>query len=829
MGSGNKQLTDVLREFILTHGSNLFAIWATIISLTLGLRVVEFILITSGHILPDEVSGFLPLAIWWDLIYSSILTLLGWAVYAAFAPVHRMAGLDATYLFITLYLFIALGLLGYFVETLLPLGADFFAYSFSEILTTIETSITLRTVHFFLIALLPGIPLILLWGFQNISAYKTRISAISIWLGICLVLYLLAYPNADRYDHHLTYSLTVNKTALFFQEALRYGIERLQTDDTFTGEKYPLMRPDNDPDVLGRFFETGEHPPNIVIIKVEGLGGSFMPPHAPYGGFTPYLDSLASESLYWTHFLSTSGRSFNAHPSILGSLPYARSGFMDMGIHMPFHTSIVQILNENGYYTSHFSGFDTSFDKLDVFLDHQGIDDNLDKRRFPDQFDLLEEDESGFAWGYADHDLFRLAHQHLGEISPDTPRLDLYFTLNFHEPFIIPDQPYYQERIDQKLNELDLPERQRRTVENYPEVFAALLYTDDAIQQLMHQYRTRPDYDNTIFIITGDHRIGPIAHETLIDRFYVPFLIYSPKLNQSTEFESLGSHLQLPATLTAFLRENYDLATPDSVHWKKGPVDTSRSFGSELDLPLMRNKNQMMEYVHGRHLLSGNQVFQINRGMETESITNRDLVSKLTDLMRDYRSMNTYITNNNKLLRPTEEQKREREELEEEEIVIREHQLEDFGVDELFFYARDLAFEGDYEDSRIILRRLLRSSPNYHDARILYGRTLGWEGHYQQSLEVLREVLRRNPTYYDTYLAKGDIYFWQGKPEETLRIIDEGLTYHPEHPDFLFRKARAYNQSNQTGKALPLLEHLTQQHPDHEDAANLLESIRETE
>jgi len=60
---------------------------------------------------------------------------------------------------------------------------------------------------------------------------------------------------------------------------------------------------------------------------------------AEYGGFTPYLDSLTTKSLYWENFLSNTGRTFGVLPSLLGSLPFGKSGFMeleDFQINLPF-------------------------------------------------------------------------------------------------------------------------------------------------------------------------------------------------------------------------------------------------------------------------------------------------------------------------------------------------------------------------------------------------------------------------------------------------------------------------------------------------------------
>jgi hypothetical protein len=44
-----------------------------------------------------------------------------------------------------------------------------------------------------------------------------------------------------------------------------------------------------------------------------------------------------------------------------------------------------------------------------------------------------------------------------------------------------------------------------------------------------------------------------------------------------------------------------------------------------------------------------------------------------------------------------------------------------------FDRARRLAFSGAYEPARLLCRKVLAGSSNYHDVRVLYGRTFAWE------------------------------------------------------------------------------------------------------
>src|SRR5207244_551693 len=76
-------------------------------------------------------------------------------------------------------------------------------------------------------------------------------------------------------------------------------------------------------------------PLTVVFLGVEGLGRAFSGPNAYLGSFTPFLDELAGQSLYFENFLASQGRTFASLPSILGSLPFAEQGFNSFGSRMP--------------------------------------------------------------------------------------------------------------------------------------------------------------------------------------------------------------------------------------------------------------------------------------------------------------------------------------------------------------------------------------------------------------------------------------------------------------------------------------------------------------
>src|SRR6185295_17368323 len=97
----------------------------------------------------------------------------------------------------------------------------------------------------------------------------------------------------------------------YAQNAIAYLGNKPATFKYIDEKNYPFLHTvDSSVDVLSPFFTKSETPPNIVILLVEGLGRAFTNKGAYLGNFTPFIDSLSSQSLYWENFLSEGGRTF---------------------------------------------------------------------------------------------------------------------------------------------------------------------------------------------------------------------------------------------------------------------------------------------------------------------------------------------------------------------------------------------------------------------------------------------------------------------------------------------------------------------------------------
>jgi uncharacterized sulfatase len=177
-----------------------------------------------------------------------------------------------------------------------------------------------------------------------------------------------------------------------------------------------------------------------------------------------------------------------------------------------------------------------------------------------------------------------------------------------------------------------------------------ILYADDAVKDFITSYSKKPEFANTIFVFTGDHRLPEIPMASRLDRFHVPLIIYSPLINRPAYFKGMTSHFEVTPSLLAFLRAQIGIQLPEQNIWMGQVLDTSRVFQSKIAMPLMRNKNQLMEYVDGEYFLSDNQLFVISDGLNIDPIEDQSVRNKLSGQFEDYKNKNNYMVQTRKLL-----------------------------------------------------------------------------------------------------------------------------------------------------------------------------------
>lgn len=710
-------------------------------------------------------------------------------------------------------------LVKYNLTTLVNLGADVLGYSYNDMYTTVTASESFSILYF-----IPFIafPLILL-AINNIFLTHVTPKKAYIVLGIAIIAcgaLKLTVPNLSD----TTYK---NKLLFFVNDIFRFQTDKsaFTAADLFYKKEYPLVQPfDATPDVLGPFFEIKEEKPNIVMIIVEGLGAEFIGKNANRG-FTPYLDSLIPKSLYWENFVSNAGRTFGALPSILGSLPYGEKGFLELNP-LPSNISLVSILKANDYTTSFYCGDESSFDRKINFLEYNGIQNVVDINKFGPGYEMTKANAGGFSWGYPDGEIFK---KNLSDLnSKKLPRLDVIMTLTNHEPFDFPEKKEYLKKVDAIINSNKTLELSKSEVETYKDIYACLLYTDNSIKNFIEAYSKRPEYKNTIFVITGDHRLIPIAQKDKLCRFHVPLYIYSPLLKKPKSFKSISSHWDITPSLVSFLMNNYKMNKMEKTAWMSTGLDTVQKFRNIHTIPIMQNKGSINELILKNYLYSDGDLFKIKENFEISEVNDSEMLQTISDSLKSAKKLNAYLTQKNKIIpNSINIYTKAAFEFSKEELKTIKQLTEGLNYDQIFMRAREFAFNKERNKARLLCTYILNEFPNYADVRTLKGRTLAWDKQYPKAEVEFLEVIKRTPFYSDSYLALMDMYWWSDQNEKGILVGKRGLANKVDAPELAGKLAQAYFRTNNIPRAKKIIDSVINKHPKNPELLKIKKSFAE--
>ncbi len=551
----------------------------------------------------------------------------------------------------------AVALSSYFLFSRVPLGSDLFGYSLSDILTTARggyhfTELSVATLL---------LPLAVFWValriFNRHPVLEARAALLLLGIAVTLAVSgVRALPARGALRSEFAYNVAANKAALFIADAFAHLAPSLpvtrRVPDTaqqfhYLDPQYPFLRGEDSHDVLGGYFnfEPGAPPPNIVFLGVEGLGRAFSGPNAYLGSFTPFLDELAGKSLYFENFLASQGRTFASLPSILGSLPFAEQGFNSFGRGMPKSLTLLSILKRSGYRTRFFCGTRLDFDHQGDFLEQQGIDLMVGIGDYDASYYRLP----GSDWGYADQEILRKALLTERDDS-GRPYVDYVQTISTHPRYAVPGQEKYLRLFEDRMRELQFSEAEKANHRQYREIYSTILYTDAALRTYFEEAAKLPGYRNTIFIITGDHRLAEIPPSTRIDRYHVPLIIFSPRLSRPARIQSISSHLDIAPTLLAFLRHRYGLNAPDRVTWVGSGLDMEPSLRNVHRYPVKRAITSLDQYVSGMFFLDGDSLFAIERDLDLEPVRDDAALERLRAEFADYQARNALFQREHRLI-----------------------------------------------------------------------------------------------------------------------------------------------------------------------------------
>ena len=483
------------------------------------------------------------------------------------------------------------------------------------------------------------------------------------------------YKSSIKFNNQYEFYLANNKITHFLLSVKRSienqntlnlnevksAIKTFQKENTqfqYTSKKFPFLRTDSIKNVLGEYFIKSDKAPNIVMIVAEGLGGSIAGNHPASEHVLPYIDTLAMNGLYWQNFLSNCYRTFGVFPNVLGSLT---PGTIDRGFinfngeekiskRYPLHNSLIKELKRNNYFTSFFYGGWGEFDSYSNFLKEQKIDLFVDQSKFDSSKYLApwKRKPGGFYLGYDDFALFNQWFDYTKKHKINQPYLNIYLTLNMHEPYNMASKKYYNENfIKNRLKGLKLKTDYFTNKDKF--TLGSMFYFEDALRIFMNNYKKRPDYENTIFMIFGDH-YSLISHlNNPIGVYHVPMIIYSPLLKTNKVFKGVSTHLDIAPSILALLQGNFGIKISKAKPWIGKGLDTSTSFKCDHITPLSLYSGEHPTFIYKDYFLTQDGVYKLSDDLKATLVHDKKIIKKVNAMANKFKMIDKYVCEKDKI------------------------------------------------------------------------------------------------------------------------------------------------------------------------------------
>jgi len=328
------------------------------------------------------------------------------------------------------------------------------------------------------------------------------------------------------YAYYLSQKASIHSEDLFGDMPQEEIIQRVKKymdvpEQDFTSKKIPTLHIQN-PTIVR------EQPLNFVIIVLEGFGSDSI---GTLGGHdvTPNFDTLSKEGALFTNIHSIGTRTSRGMEAMVsGYLPTSKSSSimkLDLAQHKFF--TIASLLKDFSYQTSFIYGGEAHFDNMSAFFLGNGFDKIIDENDF-------EDPEYYGTWGVSDEDIFNKANKTYRQ-QQDKNFLSVILTISNHEPYDFPQ------------NKIQLHEQPANTPKN------ATKYTDYALGKFFEAAKKEKYYNNTVFLITGDHPMMIRANSLVpVNKYKIPGLIIAPGLTPA-RIDTLGSQIDLLPTALGLL------------------------------------------------------------------------------------------------------------------------------------------------------------------------------------------------------------------------------------------------------------------------------------
>lgn len=283
-----------------------------------------------------------------------------------------------------------------------------------------------------------------------------------------------------------------------------------------------------------------EPKPNVVIFILESFSKEYSGAFnkntniKDFVSYTPFFDSLATQSLIATNAFANGRQSIHGMSSILAGIPTLKDAFTSSPYSNQKIQSVVSVANDMGYDTSFFHGAPNGS------MGFMGFGNILGFKHYYGKTEYNNDADFDGIWGIWDEPFFQYFAKTLN--TKKSPFMATMFSVSSHHPFKVPEK--YAGKFKKGPLEIHEP----------------VGYTDYALKQFFETAKKMPWYQNTIFVMVADHtnQIAYPEYEKAMNRFAVPILFYSPnpKYNLKGEISTPTQQMDIYPTLADLMGYN---------------------------------------------------------------------------------------------------------------------------------------------------------------------------------------------------------------------------------------------------------------------------------
>ena len=469
---------------------------------------------------------------------------------------------------------------------------------------------------------------------------------------------------------------------------------------------------------------------NVVLISLDTCRADYLSCYGFERKTTPNIDELAAEGIMYTHAISPIGLTLPAHSSVLtGTYPPFHRVHDNLGTRLgDSSVTVAEVLSEAGFRTGAivstfvldsqfgtYQGFDSYDDDFEVPI---GITDSFERRG----------DET------TDHAL-----EYLEEHQEERFFLFLHY-YDAHTPYI-PLEPFASEYAD--------------------DLYAGeVAFTDHCVGRVVKKLKELDLYENTLFVIMGDHgeslgEHGQLEHGYFVYQadLHVPLIMRGPGMAGGVKVDEVASLVDIMPTILGYL----EIEAPKEVQGRDLSAGGQEAGGGEERQVYCE---AMTATKYGCNPLLG------LVGNKWKYIETKE--AELYDLEGDGGELNNGLVADPEMGRYMSERLAEMTsrlvlgQLGDEQMVMDEESLKRL---ESLGYVGGESVETSFtvDESKADPKERI----GYHEARVKVNYLL-CEQKYDEALAVCAEMLAEFPEIPNTYAVQGKLTFKQGKFAEAI-------------------------------------------------------------